>query len=992
MTDGDLSFTGASVPGLDRRFEAVVLDWDGTAVADRRSDATAVRTALERACAAGLHVAVVSGTHLGNVDGQLVARPGGPGRLSLHLNRGSETYAVSRDGPRLVWRRQASRAEQRLLDEAASGTAAELARHGLHVEIISSRLNRRKIDLIPEAAWADPPKARIGELLAAVERRLASCGFGDLAEIVDLAGRAAATAGLASARITSDAKHIEIGLTDKSDAARSIAAGLWRLGVGAGQVLVLGDEFGALGEVPGSDSLMRIVETHRSTFASVGPEPAGVPSWVIHVGGGPDTFLALIADQVRRRQLGQLPLPDEAGGWTIEKPPGQGRRAAAPLFTLADGRLGTTGGPLWSHQRAGARVLMAGVYEGRGAESHLVACPVWHRLGSPSHDHGHRRWTLDLHAGVLWDGAAGRHERDAVLFASRVRGATAVLRVACGSDAPPLEAPTGRRVEHGWVEGTPWMRIAAGRGGVVAAARERRQAPQTLDRYVAYHSSSARLPAPTAAIAAANSAAAAGFDRLLDEHRTAWARRWQQADVRIVGDDELQRAVRFALFHLMSCAGERGEASVGARGLSGPGYRGHVFWDADVFVLPFLAATHPASARAMLAYRLNRLPAAMAAARAAGWAGARFPWESTDAGTDVTPSQVHDPVSGGLVRIRTGEIEEHIVADVAWAASCYVDWTGDTSFWRAGGSDLVIETARYWASRARWDRAGAAHLDGVIGPDEYHELVDDNAFTNVMARWNLRRAAALAEDLALVGEEERRRWLELADALVDGYDVDTRIYEQFAGFMGLDDLIIRDLAPRRPIAADLLLGRDRVRAAQVVKQADVLMLHHLVPEEVEPGSLDANLDFYEPRTAHGSSLSPGVHAALLARAGRPAQALEAMRLVSRIDLDDLSATTAAGLHIAAMGSLWQAIVMGFLGVRASADALLVDPRPAREWRRVSAAIRYHGRSVAIEVEGGRLSITAGGPVPVAVAGTATATVGRREAVFVRDGEGWSRSR
>ena len=235
-------------------------------------------------------------------------------------------------------------------------------------------------------------------------------------------------------------------------------------------------------------------------------------------------------------------------------------------------------------------------------------------------------------------------------------------------------------------------------------------------------------------------------------------------------------------------------------------------------------------------------------------------------------------------------------------------------------------------------------------------------------------------------------WLELADALVDGYDVDTRIHEQFAGFMGLEDLIIRDVAPRRPIAADLLLGPDRVRAAQVVKQADVLMLHHLVPEEAEPGSLDANLDFYEPRTAHGSSLSPGVHAALLARAGRPEQALEAMRLVSRIDLDDLSATTAAGMHIAAMGSLWQAIVMGFLGVRASADALLVDPRPAREWRRVRAAIRYHGRSVAIEVEGGRLSITAGGPVPVAVAGTATATVGRREAVFVRDGEGWSRSR
>ena len=200
------------------------------------------------------------------------------------------------------------------------------------------------------------------------------------------------------------------------------------------------------------------------------------------------------------------------------------------------------------------------------------------------------------------------------------------------------------------------------------------------------------------------------------------------------------------------------------------------------------------------------------------------------------------------------------------------------------------------------------------------------------------------------------------------------------------------MAPRRPIAADLLLGPDRVRAAQVVKQADVLMLHHLVPEEVEPGSLDANLDFYEPRTAHGSSLSPGVMPRCWRGRGDRSRRWRRCGWSSRIDLDDLSATTAAGMHIAAMGSLWQAIVMGFLGVRASADALLVDPRPAREWRRVRAAIRYHGRSVAIEVEGGRLSITAGGPVPVAVAGTATATVGRREAVFVRDGEGWSRSR
>ncbi len=191
----------------------------------------------------------------------------------------------------------------------------------------------------------------------------------------------------------------------------------------------------------------------------------------------------------------------------------------------------------------------------------------------------------------------------------------------------------------------------------------------------------------------------------------------------------------------------------------------------------------------------------------------------------------------------------------------------DTAFADGAGRDLLVETARYWASRVRRDSDGRAHIDGVIGPDEYHELVDDNAFTNVMARWNLRRASAVAN----VAEVERAAWLAVADALVDGYEPTTRVYEQFRGFADLEPILISEVAPRRPIAADLLLGAERTAQAQVIKQPDVLMLHHLVPDEVAPDSLSANLDFYEPRTAHGSSLSPAVHAALLAR-DRPIRA------------------------------------------------------------------------------------------------------------------------
>jgi trehalose/maltose hydrolase-like predicted phosphorylase len=434
-----------------------------------------------------------------------------------------------------------------------------------------------------------------------------------------------------------------------------------------------------------------------------------------------------------------------------------------------------------------------------------------------------------------------------------------------------------------------------------------------------------------------------GFERLLADHRACWAGRWDEADVVVEGAPQIQPAIRLALYHLMGSVRDTGEAAVGARGLTGPGYRGHVFWDSDVFVLPFLAATHPAAARTMLEYRVRRLPDARAAARSRGRAGARFPWEGAADGFDVTPSHAHLP-TGEIARIRTGESEEHIVADVAWAAACYLDWTGDEAFAAGPARELFTETARYWASRIRLDGAGKAHILGVIGPDEYHEPVDDNAFTNVMARWNLRRGAEASTDAA-----ERDEWLRLADALVDGYEPMSGIYEQFAGFSRLEPVIIADVAPHRPIAADLLLGPERTAAAQVSKQADVLMLHHLVPDEVEPNSLLPNLDFYEPRTAHGSSLSPAIHAALHARAGRFRDALAALHVAARIDLDDLTGTTASGVHLATMGGLWQALVFGFGGIRPRRDALFVEPHLPREWSALEVRLRFRGSPLRLRI-------------------------------------------
>ena len=966
----DAPSTDPAVPTpLARRFEAIVFDWDGTAVPDRHADATRMRRLVEQACAAGLELAVVSGTHVDNVDGQLAARPAGLGTLMLALNRGSEVFRVDRGGPQLVNRRTATAEEDAALSRAAQLTVERLAMRGLAARIVSERLNRRKIDLIPEPDWADPPKARIGELLTAVQARLAAAGIAGLTEAVEIACGAATDAGLADPRVTSDAKHVEIGLTDKADSARWIMRELWRTGIGPGQVLIAGDELGPLGGLPGSDSNLLVDASHGATAVSVGVEPSGVPAGVLTIGGGPDMFAAVLEDQIARRQRGELPIVELDPAWVlvVDGVDPLLERFHESLLTLSDGLLGTRGSVIATHPSGDPAVLMSGVYTRTGAEAHLLAAPRWNTITPDSPSPRAVRRVLDLHAGALQQQLQSETGQiDALLLSSLARPATAALRVRDSSAGKlpswPLTHPPGPTLEEGHRDGAIWMRVRGRPGSIVAAARDQLTGTvgnRVLDRVAAYEGA-ARGPADEgAALDRLQSAQRLGFDGLLAEHRREWASRWEDADVLIDGDPELQLAIRFAIFHLLASAPDHGEAAVGARGLSGSAYRGHVFWDTDVYVLPMLAATHPQGARAMLEYRVRRLPAAMRAARAQRRVGARFPWESAWSGQDVTPDHARDR-NGELVPILTGPLEEHIIADVAWAAACYIDWTADQTFAAGPGRELIVQTARWWASRIEPDKHGHGHIRGVIGPDEYHENVDDNAYTNVMARWNLKRAADAGAEM--VDEQERQRWLELADSIVDGYDPSTGIYEQFAGFNAHEPLLIAKLAPRLPVAADLLLGRERIQSTQVVKQADVLMLHYLVPDEVVRGSLEPNLDFYGPRTAHGSTLSPGVHAALLARAGRLAEALEMLRLTARIDLEDTGHMAAGGLHLAAMGSVWRTLALGFAGLRPAGDALAIDPVLAPGWDTLELRVRFRNSRVRVRIRPGAVEASADPPV------------------------------
>ncbi len=968
--DPDLPADRSALPDtLNRRFEALIFDWDGTAVPDRGSDAAAVREAIECASAAGIDMAVVSGTHVGNVDGQLCARPNGPGELHLLLNRGSEVFAVSDAGPRLLARREAGEAEEAALDRAAARTVELLGERGLEARIVSQRLNRRKIDVIPEPQWDDPPKARIGQLLAAVEARLSACGLDGLAGAVELAEAAARDAGLNGARVTSDAKHIEIGLTDKSDSARWFFAHAWQRGIWPEQVLMLGDELGPLGGLPGSDSKLLIEQAAGATTVSVGVEPEGLPRGVVALGGGPAQFLRLLEAQLELRRAGALPIVPSDAGWTlsVEAPDDEREAAHEALLTVADGYLGTRGSSLSRLGASRPGAVIAGLYRGEGARSELQPVPLWNRVAAASFAERAGR-TLDLHTGILSHTTPAGF--GALQFSSLAGPGLAVLRVrgprGMLDAGPPLIAADQASTEPGDRGSSTSVRFSEGSLEVAAAqALDGAGDFAALERVAAY-ALRTEADGDRPASRALHSAREAGHERLLVEHRGAWARRWERADARIDGDEELQGAVRLALYHLMSSACDSGEAAVGARGLTGSGYGGHVFWDSDVFVLPFLAATHPASARAILEYRVRRLPAARAAARADGRRGARFAWESAAGGEDVTPRAVLD-ATGREVAVRTGEQEEHIVADVAWAAACYIDWTGDRAFAHGPGMELIVETARYWASRIERDGDGSGHIRGVIGPDEYHETVDDNAYTNVMARWNLRRAHAASAD-AEIDRDEREGWLGLADALVDGYHADSGLYEQFAGFFALEPLLIAELAQPRPVAADVLLGAERVRGAQVLKQPDALMLHHLIPTELAAGSLAPNLDFYGPRTAHGSSLSPGIHASLLARAGRLDEAVSMLKLAARIDLDDVTGSGAAGVHIAAMGGVWQALAYGFLGLRPAGGLLELDPRLPPGWEALELRVSFHGAALVVRVSAEAIELSSDRPTRVRIGG------------------------
>lgn len=486
--------------------------------------------------------------------------------------------------------------------------------------------------------------------------------------------------------------------------------------------------------------------------------------------------------------------------------------------------------------------------------------------------------------------------------------------------------------------------------------RLRQEEAVTLDKITAVFTSRDEAEPLAAAQRKAALAAQTSYDHLLADHEAEWANYWDDSDIQIEGDDHAQLALRFATYHILIPAPRHDDqVSIGAKALSGLGYKGHVFWDTELFILPPLTFTQPKLARNLLMYRYHRLSGARQKAQENGYEGAMFPWESTDTGLETTPQWSDAQPDGTRIRIWTGDSEQHISTDIAYAVLQYWRWTGDDDFLLNHGAEIVLDTAAFWGSRVE-ARNGRYELTQQIGPDEYHENIDNSVFTNRMVVWHLEQALwlldwlrdqhpAVARQLAEQLDLNAGRldhWRDIAARMYIPFDEQDRIHVQFDDFFDMEYIPVPHYEPRT-MSVMSILGHARTIRTQVIKQADVVMLMALLGDDVGPRDvLLNNWNTYYPRCDHGSSLSPAVHTWVAARLGLNDVAAELFDHAAGIDLNDNKGNVNHGIHGAACGGLWQAVALGFCGLRLTEDGPTVSPNLPAHWRKVSFNVYYRG--------------------------------------------------
>ena len=458
------------------------------------------------------------------------------------------------------------------------------------------------------------------------------------------------------------------------------------------------------------------------------------------------------------------------------------------------------------------------------------------------------------------------------------------------------------------------------------------------------------------------------YEILFNSNTEVWSSYWNDQNIVIEGNDYDQLAIRFAQYHLkVMTPSHDNRCGIAAKGLSGEGYKGHSFWDTEIFILPFYTYSKPEIARKLLEYRYLSIGGARKKAKDNGYEGAMYPWESAwlEDG-EVTPVWgAVDIVTGKSTKIWSGFIEQHITSDITFAIWQYYMVTNDEDFMEKYGYEIMFDTAIFWASRLERDEIKQRyHINEVIGPDEYKEHVDNDAFTNWLAYWTIETAINYYNKLKESDSEVIRKLeskLSLQNAMENWTTKLPKIYlpeprdldnviPQNDTFLSLEDIDLTKYKNQEHIGSMFKdYNLDQVNKIQVVKQADVVMLLYLLEHKFSKEVKKANYDYYEKRTLHDSSLSLSTHSILASDIDEKDLAYKLFQEATKIDLGENMKTSDHGIHAASLGGLWQIVVNGFGGVRMVGGNLRINPKLPENWSRLSFSFMWKGNKLDIEL-------------------------------------------
>ncbi|RHW42635.1 glycoside hydrolase family 65 protein [Neobacillus notoginsengisoli] len=475
------------------------------------------------------------------------------------------------------------------------------------------------------------------------------------------------------------------------------------------------------------------------------------------------------------------------------------------------------------------------------------------------------------------------------------------------------------------------------------------------------------------AVKLAKEAAGRGYHDLLASSGDQWEDFWKKKRVEVNSLNHFdQTALDFALYHMeIMTPGHDERFSVGAKGLTGEGYKGHVFWDTEIFIKPFHLLTEPEKAKKLLQYRYDRIEQAKEKARMNGYDGALFPWESAFSGKEETPEFAAINIRTGLrQRVASAAAEHHIVADIAFAVVHYYLATGDEAFMRKEGLALLRETSLFWISRTT-EENGRLSIKDVIGPDEYTEHIDNNAYTNYLAYFNVQQAIYYMEQFQMLEPAFEEKVKKFLKHLYLPLPNDDKIIPQDDTFLHKPDIDLSKYKEVQGSQAILLdYSRSEVNELQVLKQADVVMLFYLLPDLFSEEVIRENLHYYEERTIHDSSLSKAIHSIVAARIGILKDAYRFFSEACLIDLGSNPHSSDEGIHAASLGSLWMSAIFGFANVKIDQDGLAIDPKLPKEWKELSFPLAFRGRILRVKMTQGNIEINklSGQPMPILVRG------------------------